>query len=48
MSIVIPLFLRNDAEEAARQLERVSLEHWHREEDVVDDISIMIVFFKNY
>jgi|JI6StandDraft_1071083.scaffolds.fasta_scaffold28233_4 serine/threonine protein phosphatase PrpC len=48
MSIVVPSFLRNDPDEGARQLERAALQHWSREENVIDDISIIVAFFRNY
>lgn len=48
MAIVIPSFLRNDPDEGAKQLERTALQYWSREENVIDDISIIVAFFRNY
>jgi hypothetical protein len=48
MSIVAPCFIRNDADDATKQLEQVSVAAWMEEDELIDDITILVVFFPNY
>jgi serine/threonine protein phosphatase PrpC len=48
MEAVIPCFMRNDIEEAVKLLEQLALSAWVEEDELIDDITIEVVFFKNY
>jgi serine/threonine protein phosphatase PrpC len=48
MELVVPAFVRNDAEEAVEVLQRKAVEAWVREDENIDDITIIVVFFKYY
>ena len=45
-SIVAPYFDQNLPEAGANQLVKEALKSWEREEDVVDDITCVMVFLK--
>lgn len=45
MKIIIPFYLKNDPEGACEKIIRESTEAWKREDEVVDDITIILVFF---
>lgn len=40
--------MRNDPETAVKDLEKMAVEAWKREDDSIDDITIIVVFFKYY
>jgi serine/threonine protein phosphatase PrpC len=48
MELVVPAFVRNDVEEAVEVLEKKAVEAWVREDENIDDITIIVVFFKYY
>lgn len=41
-------FLRNDPQSGVKDLENAAVEAWKREDDSIDDITIVVVFFKYY
>ena len=43
-----PSFTRNDPECGIKDLEKAAVEAWMREDDSIDDITIVVVFFKYY
>ena len=43
--MVNPFWERNDPEGAVNLLVKKSVEHWRREDDVIDDITAIVVFF---
>ena len=45
MNMIIPFYLKNDSEGACERLVKESVACWKREDDVVDDITIIIIFF---
>ena len=45
--IVDPYFALNQPEQAANTLVKESLKKWQKEEEVIDDITCVIVFFKH-
>ena len=48
MDLVVPAFVRNDVQEAVEVLERRAVEAWMREDENIDDITIIVIFFKYY
>ena len=44
VNIVMPHYLNNSAEKAAEALIREALKKWKEEENVVDDITCIIIF----
>lgn len=48
MKTVIPAFVRNDPEEAVKELESMAVKAWEREDESVDDITIQVIFLKYY
>jgi hypothetical protein len=48
LSIVTPAFVRNDADAAVRDLEEAAVCAWKKEDESIDDITIVVVFFKYY
>jgi serine/threonine protein phosphatase PrpC len=48
MELVVPAFVRNDVEEAVEVLQKKAVEAWVREDENIDDITIIVVFFKYY
>ena len=48
MELVVPAFVRNDVEEAVEVLQKKAVEAWMREDENIDDITIIVVFFKYY
>jgi hypothetical protein len=48
MELVVGAFVRNDVEEAVEVLEKKAVEAWVREDENIDDITIIVVFFKYY
>ena len=43
--IVMPFYEQNQPEAAANALVKVAHERWKEEEEVVDDITVVIIFF---
>jgi len=43
--IVLPFFNKKNAEGAAESLVREAFKQWRREEDVIDDITCIVIFF---
>ena len=43
--MVIPYYKKNDPEGACDKLVKESVMAWKREDEVVDDITIIIIFF---
>lgn len=48
MELVIPAFVRNNAEQAVNLLQKKAVEAWQREDENIDDITIVVIFFKYY
>lgn len=48
MDLVIPAFVRNDVNEAVEVLQQKAVEAWMREDENIDDITIIVIFFKYY
>ena len=48
MDIVIPAFVRNNVEEAVALLEKRAVAAWCEEDENIDDITIIVIFFKYY
>lgn len=48
MELVVPAFVRNNVEEAVEVLQKKAVEAWVREDENIDDITIIVVFFKYY
>lgn len=48
MKVVGPAFVRNDAEGAVRELERMAVKAWEKEDESIDDITIEVIFLKYY
>lgn len=44
ISMVSPFYLRNDPEGACEKLLKESTAAWKREDDVIDDITAIVVF----
>lgn len=44
VSIIMPHYLNNSAEKAAEALIREALQRWKEEENVIDDITCIIIF----
>jgi len=44
-NIVYPFYLKKNAEGAAECLVREAFKTWRKEEDVIDDITCIVVFF---
>ena len=40
--------MRNDPESGVKDLEKLAVDAWMREDDSIDDITIIVVFFKYY
>jgi serine/threonine protein phosphatase PrpC len=47
MKIVIPFYLKNDPEGACEKLVKEAVYMWKQEDEVVDDITAIVLFFKN-
>ena len=47
MNIVNPYYLKNDPEGAANALIAESTHWWEKEDSVVDDITVVVIFFIN-
>jgi hypothetical protein len=45
MHFIIPFFHKNDPDGACEKVVREATNSWKREDDVVDDITIVIIFF---
>lgn len=45
MKLILPFYLKNDPEGACDKIIKESTEAWKREDEVVDDITIILVFF---
>ena len=48
MNTVIPAFIRNNPEEATKELENMAVKAWEREDESIDDITIQVIFLKYY
>lgn len=48
LNIVNPSFIRNDAQSAVKDLENLAVEAWKKQDESIDDITIIVVFFKYY
>ena len=44
MNMIIPFYLKNDPDSACEKLVKEAVACWKKEDDVVDDITIIIVF----
>ena len=44
VEIVVPYWLKNDAEGAVDHLIRLSVQRWKQEDEVIDDITCTLVF----
>ena len=44
--LVAPFWEKNDPEGAWKKLTDLSVEHWKREDEVIDDITVIVVFLK--
>jgi len=42
--IVAPYWEKNDPEGASEKLKELSTEHWKREDEVIDDITVYVIF----
>ena len=45
MKLVIPFYIQNDPEGAVNKLIKEANAAWKKEEDVIDDITVIVVFF---
>ena len=45
MKMVVPYYIKNDPEGACEKLIKESTNAWKREDEVVDDTTIILVFF---
>ena len=48
MEIVVPAFVRNSSDEAVLRLEEKAVARWREEDENIDDITIIVIFFKYY
>jgi serine/threonine protein phosphatase PrpC len=48
LSIVGPAFVRNDPDGAVKELEKIAVKAWQREDENIDDITIQVIFLKYY
>ena len=48
MELVIPAFVRNSSDEAVSRLEEKAVARWREEDENIDDITIIVIFFKYY
>ena len=48
LGIVGPAFIRNDPQSAVKDLEKLAVEAWQHEDQSIDDITILVIFFKYY
>ena len=46
MDIVNPYFLSGDPEGATEELVKTATERWKKEEEVIDDITVILIFFE--
>eukprot|EP00344_Euplotes_crassus_P005297 CAMPEP_0197006712 /NCGR_PEP_ID=MMETSP1380-20130617/36638_1 /TAXON_ID=5936 /ORGANISM="Euplotes crassus, Strain CT5" /LENGTH=712 /DNA_ID=CAMNT_0042426415 /DNA_START=245 /DNA_END=2383 /DNA_ORIENTATION=+ len=44
--LVAPYWENNDPQGACKKLTDLSVEHWKREDEVIDDITVMVIFLK--
>jgi hypothetical protein len=44
--LVAPYWEKNDPQGACQKLTELSVEHWKREDEVIDDITVIVVFLK--
>ena len=47
VNMVIPYFLRNEPEKACEKLIKEATNYWKKEDDIVDDITAIVIFLKN-
>lgn len=46
MNLILPYYLKNQPEQACEKVIKESVMWWHKEDEVVDDITILILFLK--
>ena len=44
--IVAPYWEKNDPQGACKELTDLSVKHWEREDEVIDDITVIVIFLK--
>ena len=45
MNIVKPFYEKNDSEGACKELVKKATEKWVTQDDVIDDITVIVIFF---